>query len=107
MDKNAFDAVVRGFGSRQSRRSALMGLAAGFLGLGAAKGTAAQFGAEALTCGQFCKGDAECNAGLRCGADSRRCFAIPDSKTRCNSNGDCPANYETCNNNDRCINTLA
>ena len=107
MDRNAFDTLVRGFGSRQSRRSALMGLAAGLFGLGAAKGAAAQVGIAARTCGQFCRRDADCNFGLRCGAASEECFAIPSSKTRCTGNSDCPRRYETCNANERCINTLA
>jgi hypothetical protein len=107
MDRNAFDALVRGFGSRRSRRAAAKGLAAGLLGLGTARGAAARVRPEALACGEFCGGDAECNAGLRCGADSEQCFAVPDSKTRCNSNGDCAADYETCNANGRCANTVA
>ena len=107
MDRNAFDSLVRGFGSRRSRRAAVRGLAAGLLGLGAAKGAAAQVGIQARTCGQFCEGDAQCNAGLQCGATSERCFAIPDSRTHCNGNGDCSRTFETCKSNGRCVNTVA
>ena len=107
MDTNAFDALVRGFGTRGSRRAAVMGLAAGLFGLGTAKSAAAPVGVEALTCGQYCEEDAECNAGLRCGAASEECVKIPNSKQHCNDNGDCPAIYETCKSNGRCANTLA
>src|SRR5918994_6657534 len=112
MDERRFDELTKALvAAKPSRREALRRLAGGALatvfgGL-ALEGAAAQdVGTEALTCGQFCQGD-ECNAGLRCGAASDRCIAIPDSKDRCNSNGDCTRNFETCNRNNRCINTVA
>jgi hypothetical protein len=45
--------------------------------------------------------------GLRCGEGSKECVAIPDSKTNCNGNDGCPSKYETCNNNGKCVNTVA
>lgn len=112
MDDRRFDELTKALvAARPSRREALRRLAGGALatvfgGL-ALEEASAQVGTEARTCGQFCGADADCNAGLQCGAVSGKCFAIPDSRTRCNGNGDCPRNYETCNRNGRCINTVA
>jgi len=112
MDERRFDALTKALvAARPSRREALRRLAGGALatvfgGL-ALKEASAQVGIEARTCGQFCGGSGDCNAGLHCGAASGRCVAIPSSKSRCNGNGDCPRNYETCNSRGRCINTLA
>ena len=106
MDKNLFDSVVRGFAPRRSRRDALKGLAAAALGLGVVRGAAAQPGVERATCGQRCNADGDCNAGLRCGAASSRCFRQSDSGLRCGANIQCRNNWEICNRNDRCINGL-
>ena len=105
MDKNAFDALVRGLGAGRSRRTALKGLAAGLFGLGIGREAKAQVGGEALVCRQFCDSDADCNAGLRCGKASDQCFAVPDTRKRCNGNSDCPVRYEICGSNGRCQNT--
>ncbi len=106
MDKNVFDTVVRGFAPRRSRRDALKGLAAAALGLGVVREASAQPGAQRATCGQRCNKDDDCNAGLRCGTGSNRCYRKPHSKTRCGSNIQCTNNWEICNKNDRCINGL-
>jgi hypothetical protein len=113
MDERRFDELTKALvAAKPSRREALRRLAGGALatvfgGL-ALEEASAQVGTEALTCGQFCRSDGDCNAGLRCGAASEECFAISSSRTRCNGNADCPRNYETCNRNkDRCVNTLA
>jgi hypothetical protein len=118
MDERRFDELTKALvAAKPSRREALRRLAGGALatvfGGVALEETSAQrrrVGIEAKTCGQVCQNDADCNAGLRCGAQSGECFALPSSKTRCDNNGDCPLNYETCNTNnnkDQCINTLA
>jgi Cys-rich repeat protein len=112
MDGPRFDELTKALGAaKPSRREALHRLAGGALatvfgGL-ALEEASAQVGTEARTCGQFCRRNGNCNAGLRCGARSEECFAIPSSRTRCSGNGDCRRNYETCNRNDRCVNTLA
>jgi hypothetical protein len=112
MDERRFDELTKALvAPKPSRREALRRLAGGVLatvfgGL-ALEEASAQVGIEARTCNQFCRGDAECNAGLQCGAVSEQCFAIPDSRTRCDGNGDCSRNFETCNRNNRCVNTLA
>jgi len=114
MDDRQFDALTKAlFAAKPSRRVALRRLAGGALatvfGGVALKGTAAQrVGIEARTCGQNCNPGADaCNAGLHCGAGSEECVAIPDSKIHCTGNGDCDLDYETCNNGDNCVNTVA
>ena len=112
MDDRRFDELTKALvATRPSRRETLRrltggALAAVFGGL-AIEGASAQFGTEARMCGQFCRRDTDCNAGLQCGEASEECFAIPDSKDRCSGNGECVKRYETCNRNDRCINTVA
>ena len=112
MDERRFDALTKALvAAKPSRREALRRLAGGALatvfGGVALEGASAQVGIEAKTCGQVCTAHTDCNAGLRCGEASDRCVAIPDSKDPCDSNGDCDLNYETCNRNEKCINTLA
>jgi hypothetical protein len=112
MDERRFDQLAKALGAATpSRREALRRVAGGALatvfgGL-ALEEASAQLGSKARTCGQFCQGDGDCNAGLQCGATSERCFAIPDSRDNCSGNGDCSRNFETCKNNRRCVNTLA
>lgn len=112
MDDRRFDELTKALvAAKPSRREALRRLAGGALatvfgGL-ALEEASAQVGIEARTCGQVCRRDADCNFGLRCGAASEECFALPSSRTRCTGNSDCPRRYETCNANDRCINTVA
>lgn len=106
MDKRSFDIIVRGFAPQQSRRAALKGLAAAAFGFAVVREAGAQPGVELADCGNRCNSDADCNAGFRCGAGSRRCFAIPDSRDRCDANIGCTNNYEVCNRNDRCVNRV-
>lgn len=106
MDKHSFDAAVRGFAARRNRRSALAGLAAAAFGLGIARGARAQPGGELAACRNRCSRNADCNHGYRCGVASRRCFAIPDSRTRCDANLGCPNNWEVCGRTDRCVNQV-
>ena len=112
MDERRFDALTKALvGAKPSRREALRRLAGGALatvfGGVALEGASAQVGTEARTCGQRCDLDSQCNAGLQCGAASEECFAIPNSRDNCSGNGDCTRNFETCNNNGRCVNTVA
>jgi hypothetical protein len=113
MDERRFDALTKALvAAKPSRREALRRLAGGALatvfGSLALKGTSAQgIGIQRRACGQRCDTNAECNAGLQCGAASEECFAIPSSKDNCSGNGDCDLDYETCNNNGRCVNTVA
>jgi hypothetical protein len=113
MDDRRFDELTKALvAEKPSRRDALRRLAGGALaavfGGVAIEGVSAQrVGIEARTCGQRCDTDAQCNAGLQCGEITGRCFAIPDSRNSCTGNGDCTRNFETCNNNDRCVNTVA
>ena len=112
MDDRRFDALTKALvAAKPSRREALRRLAGGALatmfGGVALEGASAQVGIEAKTCGQTCTADGDCNAGLRCGAASDECFAIPDSRDNCDNNGDCSRNFETCSDNGRCVNTLA
>jgi hypothetical protein len=113
MDEQRFDELTKALvAAKPSRREALRRLAGGALaavfgGVALEEVSAQDVGTEALTCGQFCRSDAECNAGLQCGDASERCVAIPDSRKRCNSNGDCTQEFETCNSRDRCVNTVA
>jgi hypothetical protein len=107
MDRKTFDAVTRGFGAQRSRRAALKSLAAGLFGLGAARTAAAPVGIERATCGQVCRDNVDCNAGLRCsrnGGDGI-CVAILDSRDSCNQNIDCDRDFERCSNG-RCVNVL-
>ena len=112
MDERRFDALTKALvAARPSRREALRRLVGGALatvfgGL-ALEEASAQVGIELRTCGQRCDGDDQCNAGLRCGTASEKCFARPNSKDNCSGNGECTRNYETCNNNGRCVNTVA
>jgi hypothetical protein len=112
MDDRRFDALTKALVvAKPSRREALRRLAGGALatvfgGL-ALEEASAQVGIAAKTCGQFCEIHDDCNAGLRCGAATDRCFAIPDSRERCDGNGECELRYETCSRNGRCVNSLA
>ncbi|CAA9569103.1 MAG: hypothetical protein AVDCRST_MAG59-3319, partial [uncultured Thermomicrobiales bacterium] len=106
MDDATFDALARGLAARLPRRGLAAALAAA-AGLGVAREAGAQVGAEALVCRQFCRVDAECNAGLRCGGVGGRCFKVPDTRLRCNGNGNCPARHEVCTQGGRCVNALA
>ncbi len=112
MDERRFDALTKALvAATPSRREALRRLAGGALatvfgGLALEGASAQRVGPTALTCEKFCDRDADCNFGLRCGAATGRCFAVPDSKNRCNSDGNCPRT-ETCNSRGRCVNTLA
>jgi len=106
MDDSVLDALARGLAARRPRRGLTAGLAAA-AGLAGARGAAARVGATALTCGQFCRVDAECNAGLRCGGVSERCVKVPDTRLRCNGNSGCPARHEVCTRGGRCLNALA
>ena len=112
MDERRFDELTKALiAAKPSRRAALRRLAGGALatvfGGFALEQASAQVGIEARTCDQLCNKNSDCNAGLQCGDDTGRCFAIPDSKEPCTGNGDCDLNFETCNRNERCINTLA
>ena len=98
MDERRFDELTKSLvAATPSRREALRRLAGGALatvfgGLALEEASAQRVGTEARTCGQVCGKDEPCNAGLRCGADSEECVAIPSSKTRCSDNGDCNRN---------------
>jgi hypothetical protein len=112
MDQRRFDELTKALvAAKPSRRDALRRLAGGALatvfGGVVIEKAAAQAGIELKTCGQVCTVDTQCNAGLRCGTASEECFAIPDSRDPCDNNGDCDLNYETCNNNGKCVNTVA
>jgi hypothetical protein len=114
MDERRFDALTKALvAAKPSRREALRRLAGGALatvfgGLALEEASAQRVGIQLRTCGQPCRTDNDCNAGLRCGTASEECFAIASSKDRCTGNGECPRNFETCNQNkDRCINALA
>jgi hypothetical protein len=112
MDERRFDELTKALvAAKPSRRVALRRLAGAALvtvfGGVALKGASAQrVGTEARTCGQGCSSNAQCNAGLQCGAGSGECVAKPDSEEKCTGNGDCPLDYETCNNNGKCVNTV-
>jgi hypothetical protein len=109
MDSKSFDALTRGFGAQRNRREALKGLAAGLLGLGAARGAAAQVTIERANCGQSCDGSSSnCNAGLECTRTSGSggiCVRIADSRATCNRNLDCTRNFELCRSG-RCVNQV-
>ena len=108
MDTKTFDALARGFAAQRSRRDAVKGLVAGLMGLGVARGAAAQVTAQRATCGQSCSGSEDCNAGLRCSRPNDRngiCVAITDSRSSCSRNIDCDRNHEICRNR-RCVNQL-
>jgi hypothetical protein len=113
MDDRRFDELTKTLvAAKPSRREALRHLAGGALatvfgGLALEEASARRVGIELRTCGQRCDTDAQCNAGLRCGQDSGKCNAILSSKSNCSGNGECSRNFETCNNNGRCINTVA
>jgi hypothetical protein len=113
MDERRFDELTKALvAAKPSRRVALRRLAGAALvtvfGGVALEGASAQrVGTEARTCGQGCSSNAQCNAGLQCGAGSGECVAKPDSEEKCTGNGDCPLDYETCNNNGKCVNTVA
>jgi hypothetical protein len=114
MDERRFDALTKALvAAKPSRREALRRLAGGALatvfGSLALKGASAQdVGTAARTCGQGCNNDDECNAGLRCTTTgSEKCLAIPNSGDNCNSNEGCTSKFETCNNNGKCVNTVA
>jgi hypothetical protein len=111
MDERRFDELTKALSAaKPSRREAIRRLAGGALatifGGVAFEGASAQFSTEARTCGQGCSSNAQCNAGLQCGAGSGECVAKPDSEEKCTGNGDCPLDYETCNNNGKCVNTV-
>ncbi|HEU5432154.1 MAG TPA: hypothetical protein VFU81_10850 [Thermomicrobiales bacterium] len=106
MDGNTFDGLTRALGMRRSRRDALKSIAAGLVGLGAAKGASAQITPALATCGQRCTASTDCNAGLRCSRPSGSaglCVAIADSRTGCTRNLDCGRDFEVCRNR-RCVN---
>jgi hypothetical protein len=113
MDDRRFDELTKALvAAKPSRREALRRLAGGalatvFAGVAFEGASAQRVGIAARTCGQRCESNGQCNAGLQCGETTRRCFAIPDSREPCTGNGDCDLNYETCNRNERCINTVA
>lgn len=107
MDNKTFDALTRGFGTQRNRRDALKAFAAGLLGLGVARDVAAQVSAERASCGQSCRVDGDCNAGLIC-RESRGddvCVRRPDGGGSCNRNSDCGNNTDLCRNG-RCENTV-
>src|SRR5215211_6241488 len=114
MDERRFDELTQALvAAKPSRREALRRLAGGALatvfGGVAFEGASAQrVGIELRACGQACTvAGSDCNAGLRCGTGSVKCVAIPASKQPCTGHGDCDLDYETCNNNDVCVNTVA
>ena|ERR671910_2550821 len=113
MDERRFDELTKALvAAKPSRREALRRLAGGALaavfgGVAVEEASAQRVGIELRTCDQRCNGDTECNAGLQCGVETGRCFAIPDSRDECRGNLDCTRDWETCNNNGRCVNTVA
>ena len=113
MDERRFDALTKALAAaKPSRREALRRLAGGALatafgGLALERTSAQEVGIEAKTCGQGCTADDQCNAGLQCGEVSQECFAIRDSRDDCDNNGECTSNFETCNDNGKCVNTVA
>jgi hypothetical protein len=112
MDERRFDELTKALvAAKPSRRVALRRLAGGALatvfGSVALKGAAARrVGIEAKSCGQVCDINSDCNVGLQWGEASLECFAIPDTRGKCDNNGDCGSRNETCNNG-KCVNTVA
>jgi hypothetical protein len=115
MDERRFDELTKALvGAKPSRREALRRLAGGALAtvfggvtLEGASARRRRVGIERSTCGQNCSDNNECNAGLQCGEISLECFAIPNSRADCSRNVNCTRDYETCNDNDKCVNTVA
>jgi hypothetical protein len=94
MDRETFDALTRGIGKQCTRRSALAGLAAGVLGLGAAKRVAAEVSVE--SCGDYgdkCLSNTDCCTGLKCKGGDRttgqvgRC--VDKNAKKCRADQDC------------------
>lgn len=107
MDSTTFDALTRGVGAACTRRRALGGIAAGVLGLAAAR-TAAE-AVETAGCakkGDDCLNNYGCCSGLKCKVEGKeeigRCVDKNNSDDRCKRDSDCRKG-EVCKNK-RCKN---
>jgi hypothetical protein len=104
MDRERFDALVRGMGREVDRRRAVAGLIAGLTGLGlAGRGSSVEASSRCLDEREGCRYNRECCAWLKCGP-KKQC--ILKNERKCKKDGDCPGGEDCvrglCEPNYRC-----
>lgn len=114
MDSNAFDKLTQGFGREADRRTALKGLAAGLLGVGATRAVVASAqedgvedgGPSIESCGiknEGCFRNTDCCQGLKCrGAKGGTVSGSCDFKNSSGGRGDWCRKDKDCKRNLEC-----